>query len=452
MALASPPTPVQPRIIPRPEHCLSRANVSQNALKVLYRLVEAGFQAFLVGGCVRDLLLQRTPKDFDVATDARPEQVQALFRNCRLIGRRFRLAHVHFGREIIEVATFRAPPEAEGDEVEDDHWIGEHGRLLRDNVYGTIEQDVWRRDFTVNALYYNIADFALWDFTDALADLQAGVIRFIGDPEVRCREDAVRMLRAVRFAAKLGFTMAPSTAAAIHRHGALLTHIAAARLFDEVIKLYHGGSGAATFAALQQYGLFAYLFPSLAKLLASAPEQAEFLRHALANTDARVSAEQPVNPAFLYAALLWPRVRVLLAQLTVDPELPPHIALIAAGTEALAEQLRHTAMPRRYTIQVKEIWVLQPRFERRSGSRSLRLLEHPRFRAAYDFFCLRAKVGEVDAADCRWWTELQAAKEPDRLAMVTTTKGAGKRRRPRRNSKRKAATTPNECPQPEPEP
>ncbi len=205
------------RIVSRDEHSISRANISENALKVLYRLNKAGYEAYLVGGGVRDLLLGREPKDFDVATDASPEEVRKLFRNCRLIGRRFRLAHVHFGREIIEVATFRAAHEPESDGA-----VSENGMLLRDNVYGTLEEDAWRRDFTVNALYYNIRDFSVVDYTGGMADLQAGRLRIIGDPHERFREDPVRMLRAVRFAAKLGFRIDPESEAAIRELGYLM--------------------------------------------------------------------------------------------------------------------------------------------------------------------------------------------------------------------------------------
>lgn len=427
------------RIIPRAEHCISRANISQNALKVVYRLAEAGFQAFLVGGCVRDLLLGRVPKDFDVVTDARPEQVRELFRNCRLIGRRFRLAHVHFGREIIEVATFRAPHDAAEDDS-DAQRQGEHGGLLRDNVYGTIDQDIWRRDFTINALYYNIADFSLWDFTSALEDLQAGRVRFIGEPRTRCREDAVRMLRAVRFVAKLGLQMDAATEQAILHSAELLQHIAPARLFDEILKLFQAGAGLASLEQLQHYGLFEQLFPATAAALNQSQTARAFVQQALANTDERVNADKPVNPAFLYAALLWEPVRQLAQQFEDQQALAEIPALQMAGSQIIEEQIQYTAMPRRYTTQVKEIWSLQPRFKRRRGSRPARLLEHPRFRAAYDFLCLRAQAGEIAMGHCEWWTQFQAAQEPERNSMLTSASESkrGGRRRSRR-SRRKAS-------------
>ncbi len=296
-----------PSIVARPDHNISRANISRNALKVLYRLREGGFQAFLVGGSVRDLLLGVTPKDFDIATDAHPEQVAELFRNCRLIGRRFRLAHVRFGREIIEVATFRAG----GDEAHDDRVQDDAGRILRDNVYGSIDEDVWRRDFTSNALYYNIADFSIWDFTGGFQDVHDRVLRLIGDPETRYREDPVRMLRAIRFAAKLGFSIAPDSAAPIARLAPLLAEVPPARLFDEMLKLFQGGHGLRVYELLVQYGLFGQLFPHTHASLSGPHGDAleKLLRLALANTDARVAEDKPVTPTFLLAVLLWGPIR-----------------------------------------------------------------------------------------------------------------------------------------------
>ena len=292
-----------PTIIPRPEHSISRAGISPNALKVLYRLKSAGFAAHLVGGGVRDLLLGREPKDFDVATDARPEEVHRLFRNCRLIGRRFRLAHVHFGPEIIEVATFRAAGVAE--EVDEFHL--DNGRIVRDNVYGNIEEDAWRRDFTVNALYYNVADFSVVDYTDGMTDLRQGVLRLIGDPERRYREDPVRMLRAVRFASKLGFRVEPQTEAPLFELGHLLADIPSSRLFEEVLKLFFGGVALQTFEQLRHYGLFGLLFPLTETSLSREEEHfpRTLVSHALANTDERVADGLPVSPTFLFAALLW---------------------------------------------------------------------------------------------------------------------------------------------------
>ncbi|MGB5591837.1 MAG: polynucleotide adenylyltransferase PcnB, partial [Gammaproteobacteria bacterium] len=247
-------------MVPRPDHNVSRSQISKNALRVLYRLKDAGYKAFLVGGGVRDLLLGREPKDFDIVTDALPDQVRSLFRNSRLIGRRFRLAHVHFGREIIEVATFRAAQDADVEDL--DRQTDSGGRILRDNVYGDIDEDVWRRDFTCNALYYNIADFSIWDYAGGVQDIEAGTMRLLGEPEARYREDPVRMLRAVRFAAKLGFRIDPASEAPLLELGELLAEVPAARLFDESIKLFLSGHAVQSYELLRRYNLFQHLFPA----------------------------------------------------------------------------------------------------------------------------------------------------------------------------------------------
>ena len=425
---------IQPSIIPRSDHRISRANISQNALKVLYRLKDSGHQAYLVGGGVRDLLLGREPKDFDVVTDARPEEVRKLFRNCRLIGRRFVLAHVRFGREIVEVATFRAPHDAVGD----DEGEVAQGRLVRDNVYGTIEQDAWRRDLTINALYYDIRDFSVVDYVGGMADLQAGRLSLIGDARARCREDPVRMLRAIRFAAKLGFKLDPNTEAAIAQLGHLLEGISSARLFDEVLKLFHGGAALQTFEMLRHYGLFQQLFPATEAALAREEHHfpITFVANALRNTDERVGAGKPVTPAFLYAALLWESVRLRARVLKEEEEGLGEIpALQSAASAVLSEQVQHTALPKRFAVQVREIWALQPRFEQPKGKRALRLVDHPRFRAAYDFFCLRAQSGESSQDTCDWWTRFQEAPEAERKQMLQpkTKRSAGRRRRRSRN-------------------
>jgi poly(A) polymerase len=435
-----------PVIFPRAEHGISRANISRSALKVLYRLREAGYRACLVGGGVRDLLLGREPKDFDVATDAHPEDVHRLFRNCRLIGRRFRLAHVHFGREIIEVATFRAPHE-NGD---DENGHGEHGdalvedgRIIRDNVYGTIEQDAWRRDFTINALYYDIADFSVVDYAGGMADLRQGVLRLIGDPEVRFREDPVRMLRAVRFAAKLGFRLDPACEEALPRLGGLLAEVAPARLFDEAIKLFHGGYGLQTFEMLRRHDLFRYLFPATEEALAheEAGFPITFVANALRSTDERIHEGKGVNPAFLYAVMLWEPVRRLADRLA-ESETPWLQALQQAGAAVLSEQVAHIAIPKRVGLPMREIWEMQPRFEQRRGGRALRLLAHPRFRAAYDFYCLRAASGEALEEGCQWWTRIQEVSADEQRRMISEGDGAegapGGRRRRRRPRRRRS--------------
>ncbi len=390
----------RPRILPRADHVVSRADISPNAIKVLYRLSRAGYRACLVGGGVRDLLLGREPKDFDVGTDARPEQVRALFRNCRLIGRRFRLAHVHFGREIIEVATFRGGGEAGGEG--DDRRIG-------DNVYGTLEEDVWRRDFTVNALYYDIEDFSVVDYLGGVEDLQAGLLRVIGEPATRYREDPVRMLRAVRFAAKLGFRLEPDTEHPIPVLAGLLEDIPPARLFEEVLKLFLAGYALQTFEHLRHYGLFARLFPQTEECLAREEGgfPSIFVSRALANTDERVAAGKPVTPVFLFAALLWEPVRRRAAQLEAEGATALE-AMQDAGDEVVSRQVRRVALPRRITLPMREIWQLQIRFAGPPrGKRAVRLLQHPRFRAAYDLLVLRAQAGEEVGALVDWWTEFQ---------------------------------------------
>jgi poly(A) polymerase len=475
--LNSSPTPLPPVVVPRSEHSISRADISPNALKVLYRLKEAGYQGFLVGGAVRDLLLGLRPKDFDVATDALPEEVRRLFRNCRLIGRRFRLAHVFFGNEIIEVATFRAAAAPEREDVEDLDAEGgsdasteggsdgaeprveepaefsppadsEHrafdtrGRILRDNIYGTIEEDVWRRDFAANGLYYNIEDFSIWDFVDGVNDVKAHRLTMIGDPETRYREDPVRMLRAVRFAAKLDFSIEPNTEAPIRRLAYMLDGVPPARLFDEVLKLFLSGFGAKAYELLQQYGLFEHLFPQSAAAFAMPPYAyaADMLKMGLENTDARVAADKPVTPTFLFAVLLWSAVLRELNERQAGPT--PDIALLMQACDSvLRTQQSRVSIPRRFSIPMRELLMLQPRFNRRSGVKSLSLLQHPRFRAAYDFLLLRAQAGVADPELAKWWTDIQVLPQEERVALVQArppepaAEGApapGRRRRRRR--------------------
>ncbi|WP_049753508.1 polynucleotide adenylyltransferase PcnB [Alkalilimnicola ehrlichii MLHE-1] len=443
-----------PAIVPRDQHRISRADISENALKVLYRLKNAGYGAYLVGGGVRDLSLGHEPKDFDVATDARPEEVRELFRNCRLIGRRFRLAHVQFGREIIEVATFRAlhDPESQDDDEADgdfddddvevrDRAVGEvafeNGRIVRDNVYGTLEEDALRRDFTINALYYNIADFSVVDHAGGLKDLDQGVIRLMGDPETRYREDPVRMLRAVRFAAKLGFRIHPDTAEPLPRMAHLLAEVPPARLFDEVLKLFMGGLAAETFEMLRQHGLFAPLFPMTEREIEADQHGVvlSFIAQALKNTDERIENGKPVTPAFLFAALLWPAVVARSLALQAEEDVPPVPALQQAAAEIQRRQRQSVAIPKRFGIPMGEIWTLQPRFDQRTGKRPLRFMGHPRFRAAYDFLLLRATIGEVPEALAEWWTQFQELHPEQRAQVVLDQKG-GRGRRGRRRRRR----------------
>jgi poly(A) polymerase len=451
-----------PRIIARADHNISRSSVSNSALRVLYRLKDAGFQAFLVGGCVRDIILGRHPKDFDVATNALPDQVRSLFRNSRLVGRRFRLAHVVFGREIIEVATFRAanapsPSEepvaeadadAEADEAEEgrvpefeeadpaagsnDRVHDTHGRLLRDNVYGTLEEDVWRRDFTVNALYYSIADFSLWDFVGGAEDIAAQRLRLIGDPEIRYREDPVRMLRAARFEAKLGFTLEPSTAAPIESLKQLLAGVPPPRLFDETLKLFLTGHGERSLMVLRQRALLEVLLPSVDRYLSKHAGQVvdQLLRQGLRNSDARVGADKPVTPTYLFALLLYGPIAESIESL--PPQRWHEAGAILEGCDrALREASRRVTIPRRVALGVREMYALQPRLEQPRGRRALRLLEQPRFRAAYDLLTLRAQFGLASAEIAAWWTRLQELSPEERLKSFDALPGASAGHAPR---------------------
>ena len=422
-----------PKIYPRSEHNVSRAQISENALKVLYRLKKEGYQAYLVGGCVRDLLLGREPKDFDVATDASPEEVRQVFRNCRLIGRRFRLAHVHFGQEIIEVATFRGldTEQEKGERVLRD------GRILRDNVYGSIGEDAFRRDFSVNALYYNIHDFSVVDYVGGMEDHRAGLIRLIGDPVQRYREDPVRMLRAVRFSVRLGFNIHPSAAKPIRELSGLLQDMPPARLFDEVLKLLLTGYALQTFEELRHHGLFAALFPETERALSRESEgyPLTFLAKSLERTDLRVAERKPVTPYFLFAALLWEPVRLRALQL-IEGGHTPLLAYQDAGEEVIRRQLRLVSIPKSVTLPIRDVWSLQARFDSIQGGRAFRLISHPKFRAAYDFFLLRAETGEADSELADWWTRFQSADEGEQKAMIRSASG----RHSTRNRTRKRRT------------
>jgi poly(A) polymerase len=493
---ASPARPAAaPRIIPRSEHSISRNHISANALRVLYRLHEAGFQAFLVGGCVRDLLLGLEPKDFDVATDALPEQVRRLFRNSRLVGRRFRLAHVFFGRETIEVATFRAtsapsqgeepladadpedgeapelddealeaePDEAELDEAEaippadappariartaarepeandsDDRHVDAAGRILRDNVYGTIEEDVWRRDFTANALYYNIADFSIWDYVDGARDIESHTLRLIGDPETRFREDPVRLLRAARFEAKLGFHLDPATARQVKPLRDLLGSVPPARLFDETLKLFLNGHGAKSFEVLRRRGLLASLLPTVNAYYDSHPESTveKLLVQGLVNTDARVVADKPVTPTFLFALLLYGPIA---QHIEAAPPARWHelATILDACDRATREAQTRVAIPKRFSLGMREMFALQPRLEHPRGRRALRVLEHPRFRAAYDLLLLRAQYGLAPEAMATWWTQLQEVSVEERGRMADALGSGGGQGTPPRSRRRR---------------
>jgi poly(A) polymerase len=399
-----------PRIIPRAQHRVSRRDISRGALKVLYGLHDNGYRACLVGGAVRDLLLGGHPKDFDIATNATPEEVKRIFRNCRLIGRRFRLAHVIFGPEIVEVATFRGTGvEGEGDR----HMID--GRIVRDNVWGSIEEDAVRRDFRVNALYYDIADFSVIDFVGGMEDLEQRRLHLIGDPEQRYREDPVRMLRAARLAAKLGFAIDPTASVPFATLGHLLGEAPPARLFDETMKMFMAGHGLVSFRMLEQCDLLKHLFPGTARALARDEHGAlrSLVENGLAGTDARVREDKPVTPAFLFAVLLWGEVYSIARGLQAEG-VERALAWQRAAHKVMAEQTDRVAIPRRFSYAMEEIWALQPRFAERTKKRVFRLLTHPRFRAAYDFLLLRADESEELRERGEWWTRVQTL-EPAQL-------------------------------------
>lgn len=425
-------------IIPRDRHNISRKHISSAALRIIKQLEEAGFQAFLVGGGVRDLLLGGHPKDFDIATSATPEEVRKLFRGARIIGRRFQIVHVRIGREVIEVTTFRGHHEA------DDHKAvkNEDGMLLRDNVYGTLETDAARRDFTVNALYYTSKDFSVYDYCGGLADIKSRTLRMIGDPATRYKEDPVRMLRAIRFAAKLGFNIEPHTAKPIRELAPLLSNVSEARLFEEVLKMFLAGSATATLSLLREHGLLKELFPGVDAALDSGDElAARIIERAVINTDKRIRSDKSVNPAFLYAALLWPALTA--AQRALQDRMPPGAAYMHAAQGVINQQLTRTSIPKRFLIPMREIWDLQSRLPNRMGMRALRTLDHPRFRAAYDFLLLREEAGEPMDGLGQWWTEFQSASDEQREEMVKdlaksgSSKSSGNKH-PRRRTPKKS--------------
>ncbi|UJF19642.1 polynucleotide adenylyltransferase PcnB [Vibrio sp. SS-MA-C1-2] len=408
------------QIFPRDQHCVSRKNISDNALKVLFRLHKAGYQAYLVGGGVRDLLLELPPKDFDIATNATPDEIKKLFRNCRLIGRRFRLAHILFGREVIEVATLRGHHDSDklAQQVSSQ---SDEGMLLRDNVYGSIDEDAERRDFTINAMYYDIADYSIRDYAGGIADLEQGIIRLIGDPDVRYREDPVRMLRAVRFAAKLDMTIAARTADPIPHLASLLHEIPAARLFEESSKLLQSGHGVATYQLLRQYQLFEPLFPQVHQYLTEdgQSETEQIINIALASTDKRINQGLRVNPAFMFAALLWYPLTSEAKRISTERNIPYYDAFLIAMNEVISKQVKAIAIPKRFTAMIRDIWLLQLRLPRRSGKRAFRLMEQDKFRAAYDFLEMRGKVeGGKTEELANWWTLFQDKGHNYRQYMV----------------------------------
>jgi len=421
-------------VIPREQHNISRRDISSAAIKVLNRLHQAGYGAFLVGGGVRDLLLGMHPKDFDVTTDATPEQIRKLFSNSMIIGRRFRLVHVRYGREIIEVATFRGA----GGDRDDPADETQPGILLNDNVYGSMEEDAFRRDFTVNALFYNIADFSLVDYCHGMRDLQSKQICVMGDPERRYREDPVRMLRAVRLSAKLGFAIEPASARPIAEMADLLNHVSPARLFDEFVKMLMGGKSELTFNQLQRYDLFTHLFAQTWNSINGdrSVYTSALIKAALQETDKRVNADKSINPAFMLAVLLWEPMqeRVRVHQ---DAGETLYSAMSIAQNEVVKEQMRQLAPPRRIVTAMREIWMLQYQFSQTRKHRIMRAFEHPRFRAAYDFLLLRVQAGEPLGELAEWWTQFQQADIATQESMIDKPRSTGRPRRRRRSGPRK---------------
>lgn len=412
------------------EHGIKETQLCPHTRKVLKKLNKSNYEAYLVGGAVRDLLLKVEPKDFDIATAAHPEQIRRLFSSCRLIGRRFRLAHIYFGRSYLEVATFRAPHDnSKSGKTSND------GRITHDNVYGTLEQDALRRDFTINALFYDQETGDIIDYVNGIADIKAHSIRLIGDPETRYREDPVRMLRAIRFAVKLNFDIEAETEAPIYELGHLLRNIAPARLFDEALKLFHSGHALEIFRTLRHYNLFQYLFPLTEESLLVDEDDyvLTFIETALANTDKRIGEGKSITPAFLYAVMLWDNIQERMDEYLADDQ-PRYQAIQLSASDAFSEQVQYTAIPRRFSNVTREIWLLQNRFLRRDCRGAFSFTEHKRFRGAYDFHCLRAAAGEVTQEECEWWTKFQFAAHDQQMKMCQQFSPPKRKRKPRQNN------------------
>lgn len=437
-------------VIERDAHNISRRDISPNALKVLYRLNDAGYHAFLVGGGVRDLLLGGTPKDFDISTNATPEEIKQLFRNAMIIGRRFKIIHVRFGREIIEVTTFRAPHEPENEfkgkttnrsikGLDSAH--SSAGLILRDNVYGNINEDALRRDFTANALYYTTDGFRLIDFANGLHDIENRLLRMIGDPATRYREDPVRLLRAVRFAVKLDFDIEKNTRAPMNELAHLLESISSARLFDETLKLFTGGEAEKTFALLRQFKIGQILFPAtLASTKDPESPESKLLRLAMRNTDRRLAQGKSVTPAFLYAAILWPPLQQSLRRNT-ERKLLSIAEQQEAANHVILQQIKVTAIPKRFSIATREIWEQQIRLQTRTRRAAETVFAHPRFRAAYDFLLLREEAGEDLDNIGQWWTDFQLVDKNQQEQMLAALgkNSTGKRRRRRKPTQKKTS-------------
>ncbi|MFI4962856.1 MAG: polynucleotide adenylyltransferase PcnB [Legionellales bacterium] len=411
-----------------PEHGIQPHHVSPAALEVIAQLHSAGFEAYIVGGGVRDILLGLHPKDFDVATNAHPEEVQKLFKRCMLIGRRFRLAHVHIRHHVIEVATFRGNiinPELDTDSAEpaqEHHTHATTGMVLRDNIYGTFAEDAWRRDFSINALYYNPKTGEIIDFTNGFADLQHRCLRIIGDPAQRYREDPVRMLRALRFISKLNFNLDPESAQMIPELAHLLDHIPPARLFEEFNKLFMNGHALANFHLFQEYGITSVLLPQITEALTNEHGKSlhplELIELALHSTDARVHQQKPATPAFLFATLLWPAYCLSALHHQHHNHQAAYIAGLIAASEVIKKQSQKISIPKRLGVFIREVWHLQPRLVHPRKRQVGKILRHQRFRAAYDFLLLRAQAGEPYQNAAKWWTDLQDGNEEERLHLL----------------------------------
>lgn len=429
-------TPVIAHRIERDQHSISRKFISEHALKVMRHLNRYGFDAYLVGGAVRDLLLNKRPKDFDVATNATPEEIRKLFKNARIIGRRFRIVHVLFGREIIEVTTFRGNHTQEENSTLNKHTslTNDKGMLLRDNVFGSIEEDALRRDFSVNALYYSSKDFCVYDFTNGISDIKKKRLQLIGDPAQRFKEDPVRILRALRFAAKLAFTIEPTTYQEIDGHAELLSLIPAARLFDEFSKLFLSGHAMASYEQLKQHNMLKYLISSAEFL--NTPSTEQLITQGFKNTDERIQQNKSVNPAFIFSVLLWPSL-VKAQEELIKENTPIFAAIQLAATHVLDEQSRLTSLPKHLQTTIKDIWELQERLSQRHGRRAFKTFEHPKFRAGYDFLLLREQIGDIEPLLGEWWTKFQIQTEAEQEEAVRAlgSAPANKLKKPR---KRKA--------------
>lgn len=429
---ATNPAPHEPEIFKGSRLGIDRKLVTHAAMRTVEDLQKAGFKAFVVGGAVRDLLLGIRPKDFDIATNAEPEQVQRCFRRARIIGRRFRLVHVMFGPETIEVSTFRALGSLDAD-------VDEHGRVLRDNVFGEQHEDATRRDFTVNALYYDPVSDQVLDYHHGVKDLKSKTLRMIGNPETRYREDPVRMLRAVRLSAKLGFQIDAKTREPIGDLAELIRNVPNARLFDEMMKLLQSGNSLAALHQLRQEGLHHGCLPLLDVVLDAGDEKAlDFVTRALQSTDARIRDRKPISPGFLFASLLWNLVHERWLSIHANGmHLIP--ALNQAIDEVVDEHLDALAIQRRFVADMREIWLMQPRFEKRNSANARRLMDHLRFRAGYDFMLLRADSGQIDDELAQWWTDYIEGDETDRAELISqalSARGKSAPSKPRRRRKR----------------